>query len=94
MPGISRKGDTNSPGGQITRGAKTVFANNIEVGLHVSPITPHSPWGRKSHPPHKSAKTTSGSPTVYAENVPVLRIGSSVSCGHPIVKGSGDVFVE
>lgn len=92
MPGISRKGDANQTGGKIMRGAGTVFANGVEVGLHVSGITPHAPWGRP-HPPHSSAKTTEGSPSVFAEGVPVLRIGSGNSCGHSIVGGSGDVFV-
>ena len=88
MPKLSRKGDTNSEGGQIVRGAGTVFANVIAVGLHVSDITPH-PNGSK----HKSAKTTDGSPTVFAEGVPVLRVGSGNTCGHSITKGSDNVFV-
>ena len=93
MAGLSRKGDTNSEGGAIMRGAGTVFCNGIPVGLHVSTITPHAPWGKKSHPPHAAATTTSASPTVFAEGDPVLRIGSTNSCGHSIVQGSGDVFV-
>lgn len=93
MAQLSRKGDQNTTGGQIVRGAGTVFANGIAVGLHVSDITPHSPFDRKSHPPHKSAKTTEGSPTVFCEGVPVLRIGSGNTCGHKIVQGSPDVFV-
>lgn len=92
MPGVSRKGDTNSEGGAILRGASTVFVNGIPVGLHVSQISPHAPWSRKAHPPHKAATTTSASPTVFAEGDPILRIGSSNSCGHSIVQGSGDVF--
>jgi uncharacterized Zn-binding protein involved in type VI secretion len=92
MPGISRVGDTNAPGGAIKRGADTVFANGIKVGLHTSVISPHAPWGTP-HPPHDAATTTSASQTVFAEGSPVLRITSGVSCGHPIVQGSGDVFV-
>lgn len=92
MAKLSRKGDTNQEGGAIMRGAGTVFANGIAVGLHVSQITSHAPWGRP-HPPHDAAKTTSGSPTVFAEGVPVLRVGSGNSCGHSIVKGSPDVNV-
>ena len=92
MPGVSRKGDANSEGGTILRGASTVFVNGIPVGLHVSQISPHAPWSRKAHPPHKAATTTSASPTVFAEGDPILRIGSSNSCGHSIVQGSGDVF--
>ena len=92
MPALSRKGDVNTTGGQIVRGAGTVFANGIAVGLHVSTITPHSPWG-KPHPPHEAATTTQGSPTVFAEGDPVLRVGSGNSCGHSIVQGSPDVEV-
>ena len=93
MAQLSRKGDQNTTGGQIVRGAGTVFANGIAVGLHVSDITPHAPFDKKSHPPHKSAKTTEGSPTVFCEGVPVLRVGSGNTCGHKIVQGSPDVFV-
>lgn len=92
MAKLSRKGDQNTTGGQIIRGANDVFANGIQVGLHVSPITPHAPWG-KPHPPHASASTTDGSPTVYCEGVPVLRIGSGNTCGHKIIQGSPDIEV-
>lgn len=91
MAALSRVGDTNQPGGAIMRGAGTVFANGIKVGLHVSQITPHAPFGRP-HPPHNAAKTTEGSPTVFAEGCPVLRVGSGNTCGHSIVQGSPDVF--
>jgi uncharacterized Zn-binding protein involved in type VI secretion len=91
MAALSRVGDTNQPGGAIMRGAGTVFANGIKVGLHVSQITPHAPFGRP-HPPHNAAKTTDGSPTVFAEGSPVLRVGSGNTCGHSIVQGSPDVF--
>jgi uncharacterized Zn-binding protein involved in type VI secretion len=93
MAKLSRVGDTDEPGGAIVRGAATVFANGIKVGLHVSPITSHAPWSRKQHPPHNSATTTDGSPTVFAEGDPVLRVGSGNTCGHSIVEGSPDVFV-
>lgn len=87
MAQLSRKGDTNQAGGKIVRGAGTVFANGIPVGLHVSDITPH---GKGKH---KSAKTTDGSPTVFAEGVPVLRTGSGNDCGHSIIQGSPNVNV-
>lgn len=92
MPQLSRLGDTNQPGGQILRGAGTVFANGIPVGLHVSGISPHAPFKRKIHPPHAAAKTTDGSPTVFAEGCPVLRVGSGNTCGHSIKEGSPNVF--
>lgn len=87
MAQLSRKGDQNQAGGKIVRGASTVFANGIEVGLNVSDITAHGS-GK-----HKNAKTTEGSPTVFAEGVAVLRVGSGNDCGHKITQGSPDVFV-
>ena len=92
MAGISRQGDTNQAGGQIMRGAGTVFVNGKPVGLHVSQISPHAPWGRP-HPPHHSAVTTSACGTVFAEGSQVLKVGSGNSCGHCITQGSPDVFV-
>ena len=92
MPNLSRVGDKNQEGGAIMRGASTVVANGIQVGLHVSQITSHAPWG-DPHGPHDAATTTSASPTVFAEGVAVLRVTSTNSCGHSIVEGSPDVFV-
>jgi uncharacterized Zn-binding protein involved in type VI secretion len=91
MPQLSRLGDTNEVGGAIMRGAATVFANGIPVGLHVSQITPHSPFGRRSHPPHRAASTTEGSPSVICEGVPVLRVTSGNTCGHSIAQGSSNI---
>jgi len=85
MAQLSRKGDQNQAGGKIIKGASTVFANGIAVGLHVSDITPHGDG------PHAAAKTTDGSPTVFAEGVAVLRVGSGDTCGHSISQGSPDV---
>jgi uncharacterized Zn-binding protein involved in type VI secretion len=89
MPKLSRKGDQNADGGKIVRGAEKVFANGIAVGLHESDITKH-PGGGK----HNTSKTTEGSPTVFAEGVAVLRVGSATSCGKAITQGSGNVYVE
>jgi len=85
MAQLSRKGDQNQAGGKIIKGASTVFANGIAVGLHASDITPHGDG------PHAAAKTTDGSPTVFAEGIAVLRVGSGNTCGHSISQGSPDV---
>jgi uncharacterized Zn-binding protein involved in type VI secretion len=87
---LSRRGDVNSAGGAIIRGASTVVCNGIPVGLHVSPITPHPP----KKPKHRRAVTVSGSPDVVCEGSPVLRVGSGNSCGHVIVTGSPDTVVS
>jgi uncharacterized Zn-binding protein involved in type VI secretion len=92
MAKVSRQGDANQVGGKLERGAEHVFVNGKPIALHVSKITPHSPWG-KPHPPHAAAVTTEGSPTVFAEGVPVVRVGSGNSCGHSIAEGSPNVFV-
>jgi uncharacterized Zn-binding protein involved in type VI secretion len=90
---LSRKGDMNSAGGKIMRGATSVEVDGIPVGLHSSTITPHAPFGKR-HPPHRAASTTSGSSTVEVEGCPVLKVGSGVSCGHNIVQGSPTTDVE
>ncbi len=88
MAKISRKGDANQVGGKIMRGSSTVFANGIGVGLHISGISPHP----KKHK-HHVARTTSGSSSVFADGVQVLKVGSGNTCGHKIIQGSSDVFV-
>lgn len=92
MAQLSRVGDKNQERGAIMRGASTVFANGIKVGLHVSQISDHAPYGKRTGQ-HRAAVTTTASPTVFAEGEPVLRVGSGNSCGHSIVEGSPDVFV-
>lgn len=92
MAQLSRQGDANQTGGKIMRGASTVFANGIPVGLHVSQISDHAPWGKRTGQ-HRAATTTSASSSVVAEGSQVLKVGSGNSCGHSIVQGSPDVFV-
>lgn len=92
MAKLSRKGDANQAGGKIIRGAGSVFCNGIAVGLHVSTITSHAPFGIP-HPPHEAPTTTAGSPSVFCEGAPVLRVGSGNTCGHSIVQGSADTYV-
>lgn len=89
MAKLSRIGDTNQVGGAIQQGAESVKVNGLTVGTHVSKISPHFK-GR----PHASAVTTEGSPDVFAEGRPVLRVGSGNSCGHSITAGSPDVNVS
>jgi uncharacterized Zn-binding protein involved in type VI secretion len=89
MAQLSRVGDMNLFGGKIINGAKTVIANGKQVGLHPSLITPHFPFKKL----HLLAFTTGGSPTVFAEGKPVLKVGTSATCGHSIVIGSPNVFV-
>lgn len=88
MPQLSRIGDVNTTGGKIVRGAGTVFCNGKPVGLHLSPITSHAPFKGS----HIAASTTDGSPSVFCEGSPVLRVGSGNTCGHKIAQGSENVY--
>lgn len=92
MAKISRVGDKNQEGGEITGGASTVFANGKKVGQLDNKISEHAPYGRP-HPPHIAATVTSASNTVFANGKPVAKEGSANSCGHSIVEGSDNVFV-
>jgi uncharacterized Zn-binding protein involved in type VI secretion len=92
MAKLSRVGDMNQSNGTILRGASTVFANGIKVGLHVSSLTPDTTADTTTDTRHSSSQTTEGSPSVFAEGVAVLRIGSGTTCGHSIVTGSSDVY--
>jgi len=88
MPKLARKNDLTGGNGKVVTVASTVFANSIAVGIHTSDITPHPGGGQ-----HNSSKTTSGSPSVFADGKPVLRVGSGSTCGHQIISGSPDIFV-
>jgi uncharacterized Zn-binding protein involved in type VI secretion len=90
MAKLSRVGDTNLFGGRIIKGAATVIANGKQVGLHPSLITTHFPFKKL----HLLAFTIGGSPTVFAEGKPILKVGSGAICGHSIVIGSPNVFVQ
>ncbi len=93
MAALSRIGDKNQAGGAILTGASTVFCNGKPVGLNSSKLSAHAPWPKKQHPPHAAASTTTGSPSVFADGKPVLRVGSGNTCGHSIAEGSPDVNV-
>jgi uncharacterized Zn-binding protein involved in type VI secretion len=84
-------GDYNEVGGQILRGAKTVFSNGLPVGISPSPISPHPPYKHN----HSVATTLINKSTVFAEFSQVIRVGTVCTCGHTIVQGQGiiNVFV-
>ena len=75
MPQVQRRSDKNDSDGIIDLiPQSTVFANNLEVAVDGSQGTFHFPW---SYPHFGSTtkpyvwKTTAGSPTVFANNIPV-----------------------
>lgn len=90
MPQCHRIGDANDAGGVISATLQsTVYANNILVSVDGSPVTPHPPFTI----PHITTVTANGSPTVFAENIRVNRMGDADSCGHDRAAGSPNVFI-
>jgi len=94
LPAAVRKGDPNSGGGTVTGPcAPTVFVNGLPISVPGDSVTPHTCCGAPGCDPHCSAVTQGGSPTVFAEGKPVIRIGDTDSCGHVRNAGSPDVMV-
>lgn len=92
---IHRLGDCNNAGGCITNiPQSTVFANNILVSVDGSIGTAHPPC-EVPVPIHCAGawQTTSGGPTVFAENIPVNKTGDGDTCGHARAAGSPNVFL-
>lgn len=64
-----------------------VYVNGRSIAVIGTPITPH---GR---PPHAAAVMVSGSPNVFAGNIPVCRAGDVASCGD-ILLSTSNVFAN
>jgi len=97
MPAVVRIGDSLSTGhgcvdSTILEGANqgTVLANNILVAVVGAPTVPHPvPPVCADH----VANLNAGSPNVFAEGIPVGRIGDSADDG-AMTSGSPDVFAN
>ena len=85
MPAVARVG-VDSAGGVITGpGESTVLVNGSPVSLIGDAVASHGTS------PHDSATIVSGSSTVRAGGVGVVRVGDSASCGDTVSGGSGNV---
>jgi len=94
MPGAVRIGDVNSGGGATTgEGAKSVLINGRAASLKGNPVSRHPCCGAPGCAKHCNAKTTKGSPSVFAENKPINYVGSPDTCGHVRQNGSTDVMI-
>lgn len=90
-----RMSDCNTAGGCITSiPQSTVFANNLLVCVDGSIGTSHPPCSNDNRV-HCQGNwiTTTGGPTVFAENIPVNKTGDPDSCGHTRATGSPNVFL-
>jgi hypothetical protein len=68
--------------------APTVFTNKLTTSVVGCIVEGHAPY------PHVNVVVATGSPDVFAHNIPVARVGDVASCGHPIVKASLNVFAN
>lgn len=86
MPGIARV-NQDSAGGLITGNlAPTVFINGKPIAVRGATVQSH---GLGSH---ASPVLDGSSLVVFANGIPICRIGDLASCGHPITSGSSTVF--
>lgn len=76
----------DSAGGVIGATQSAVRVNGAPWAVVGAPVAPHGPS------PHNGAVMVSGSATVRANGVPVLRAGDPSSCGHTATGGSGNVY--
>jgi len=91
---VHRLGDVNTGGGAITAiPQSTVFANNLLVCVNGSIGTSHPPCPDPSIHCAGAWVTTSGGPTVFAEGIPINKMGDPDSCSHVRASGSPNVFM-
>ena len=84
---IARSGDKIGHGAAIIAGkAKKVFSDGLLVAVLGDIIVPH--FNYSIH----IAVISSGSTKVYANGIPLARIGDSTSCGSTVVTGSTKVL--
>lgn len=86
MPGIARI-ELDSAGGFIIGNlAPTVFINGSPVAVRGATVQGHG-LGT-----HASPVLDGSSLVVFANGIPICRVGDLASCGHPISSGSSTVF--
>ena len=93
MPGVVRRGDTNSVGGVAVGASSDVLVNGRGVVYPSSIVTPHPCCGGKGCNAHCAATVTGpGSSTVTVNGKRVIRQGDSDSCGHARATSSPNVI--
>lgn len=92
MPAVARVSVDNTIGTNIGAQNSTVYCNGSLVQLLGDSIAPH--WLCPIVPIHCAAVHVAGSPTVFINGIPVVRVGDAASCGHADVTGSEDVFAN
>jgi uncharacterized Zn-binding protein involved in type VI secretion len=90
---IVRLGDINAAGGRALVPRPTVLSSNIPIAAFASSVSPHPCCGAPGCSIHCAANVTGGSPTVWAEGLPVHKVMDVDSCAHPRIQGDSRVLV-
>jgi uncharacterized Zn-binding protein involved in type VI secretion len=96
MPAVTRIGDADvAHCSGMTRavGSGNVFANNIAVSRQTDVNTGHLLPGGSSCPSH-AAPITTGSPTVFINNLGCGRVGDAITACTSVAAGSPNVFAN
>lgn len=89
MPrGVGRVGVDAAGGTVVGIMAPTVIVNGKPIVCVGAAVAGHG------LPPHSSPVMATGSVTVTAEGIPICGLGDAASCGHTLMPGSSDVFVD
>lgn len=94
MPAVTRIGDADvAHCSSMTRavGSPNVYANSIAVSRQSDVNTSHLLPGGKSCPGH-TAPITTGSSTVFVNNLGCGRIGDGITACTSVAEGSPNVF--
>ena len=96
MPAVTRIGDADvAHCSGMTRavGSGNVFANNIAISRQTDVNTGHLLPGGSSCPSH-AAPITTGSPTVFVNNLGCGRVGDAITACTSVAAGSPNVFAN
>ena len=96
MPAVTRIGDADiAHCSGMTRavGSGNVFANSIPVSRQTDVNTGHLLPGGSSCPSH-TAPITTGSPTVFINNLGCGRVGDAITGCTSVAAGSSNVFAN
>jgi len=92
MPAVARVSIDNTIGTNLGAQNTTVYCNGSLVQVVGDRIAPH--WLCPIIPLHCSAVHIAGSPTVFINGIPIVRVGDAANCGHTAQSGSPDVFAN
>ena len=90
MSKAQRKGDLNTAGGAILKGAETFIVNNKPSAVIAKPVSTHPPY----YYPHLAALTFTAKSTFIIENQLSIKTGDKDTCGHARTGGSKDFYID